>query len=167
MAEVSFKIDGIRELGHALKQLPPAVIGKKGGPLKSAMMTAMLPVLRDAQAKAPVSMGHMIKGEFVPGGRLKRAIKRRRHTNPIKYDEIVGVGVFSGRSRSDLLGAYYAPFVEFGTVKQPPQPFMRPAMEKNRQLIIKKFRTRLAQIIFKEAAKIGAKNAQEIAAKYK
>lgn len=73
----------------------------------------------DAKAKAP-------RGET---GRLKNAIfvarqKKDEEPNEIKF----GVGVRSGKSRTDARGAFYGLFIELGTVKQPRQSFLRNAL---------------------------------------
>jgi HK97 gp10 family phage protein len=148
----------MRETVAALKALPKEIVGKKGGPLKSGMMSAMLPVLRDAQANAPKYEGkdrHFRGGDIVPPGRLKKAIRRRRHPNPRRFDEVVGVGVFGGRSRNDREGAYYAHMVEFGTVLHPePNPFLRPAMVENEQLVLKLFRQKAKAATLRAAKKV-------------
>jgi HK97 gp10 family phage protein len=64
-------------------------------------------------------------------GRLKGAIfsRKQRTRERGKIEQIVGVR--PGRKRDDQRGAFYWSFVEFGTAKQPAQPFMRPALADN------------------------------------
>lgn len=126
-ANVHFKTEGLKALNRVMKKLPKELVGKKGGPLKTALFAASLPVFRAAQEKAPVNKDPKAEQP----GRLKMSIRRRRHTSPKKLDEIIGVGVFLGSSRGDSSGAFYAGFVEFGTVKQSEQPYMIPALEEN------------------------------------
>ena len=90
-------------------------------------MAAALPVLRTAQANVPVDTG-----------RLKHAIKRRRHPNPTVLNEIVGVGVDMGRKRGDTGGAFYGRIIELR------QPFLRPALETNRAKSTAIYATKLA-----------------------
>jgi HK97 gp10 family phage protein len=158
-----FNLDviGTPELIAALKALPKEIVGKKGGPLKSGMMSAMFPVLRDAQATAPVWKGKPRKdrhGNEVEPGRLKIALKRRRHPNPRKLDEIVGVGVFAGRSREDRKGAYYAHFVHKGTVKQRANPWLLKSMERYERDVVKRFNRSATRATLNAAKKIGRKN---------
>jgi HK97 gp10 family phage protein len=158
----SIAVHGTQELIAALKALPKEIVGKKGGPLKSGMMSAMLPVLRTAQAKAPEYTGKERKakgGVTVPGGRLKKAIKRRRHPNPRRFDEVVAVGVFGRRKAGDISPVVYASMVEFGTVKHPqPNPFLRTAMEENSQNVVKIFRQKARLATLRAAKKVGKLN---------
>ena len=48
--------------------------------------------------------------------------------------------------------AFYARFVEFGTVKTPPQPFMRPALEDNITPATEAMKTRLRARLKKAGA---------------
>ena len=162
---ISLKVDviGLRELEKALKDLGVAA-GQKGGPVKTALMAAALPVLRSAQAKVPVSakgtfVGEGEKRKHVKPGRLKRAIKRQRHPNPRYLNEIVGVGVDPGTTRDDERGAYYGYIVEFR------QPFLRPAMESNREKSVQIFKRKLGASIEKIGKQVGNKNAQAVGAK--
>ena len=146
---ISLKVEviGLRELEKALRDLGVAA-GQKGGPVKTALMAAALPVLRSAQANVPVDTG-----------RLKKSIKRQRHPNPRYLNEIVGVGVDPGTKRSDKGGAYYGYIVEFR------QPFLRPAMESNREKSVQIFKRKLGASIEKIGKQVGNKNAQAVGAK--
>jgi HK97 gp10 family phage protein len=68
--------------------------------------------------------------ERIPGT-LKKSIRVRRLDGDPKLD----VRVYAGARQSDKLTAYYAHFVEFGTVKMKAQPFLRPALSKSRSAI--------------------------------
>lgn len=151
--KMSMQVVGLKELEQALKELPKELSGKKGGPVKTALMAAALPVLRSAQANAAKRTG-----------RLRGAIKRQRHPNPKFLNEIVGVGVDPGTSREDARGAWYGHFIEFGTVKNPPRPFLRPALEANRKNSVLIYRKRLAIGIEKIAKQVGNENARRVAA---
>lgn len=159
---VRFEVDGLKAINRAMKKLPKELVGKKGGPLKTALFNASLPVFRAAQEKAPVNKDPKAENP----GRLKMSIRRRRHTNPKKLDEIIGVGVFLGSSRGDRTGAFYAGFVEFGTEAGPklpagqaPQPFMVPALEENTQTAINNFIRKAKQGIDKIERQLAAENA--------
>jgi len=148
--KTTVSVDGLKELEAALKELGSEVAGQRGGLVRTALMGAALPILREAQARAPVDTG-----------RLKGAIKRQRHKNPKYLNEIVGVGVDPGRTRDDPKGAWYGFIVEAN------KPFLRPAFEANRENSVKLFRTKLAAGIEKAAKKIGNKNAAAVGARIK
>ncbi len=147
------EVFGGKELLQALKELGDAA-GQRGGPVKAAAWAAMEPVL--AAAKSNV---HVSKGKKKDKGRLMRAIKRQRHSNPRYLNEIVGVGVDPGKTRDDPKGAYYGYIEEFR------HPFLRPAMEANRGKSTDIFARKLGAGIEKIAKKIGNKNAQAVGAK--
>jgi HK97 gp10 family phage protein len=159
--QFNLDIVGSPQLIAALKALPKEVVGKKGGPLKSGMMTAMFPVLRDGQAMAPVYKGKPRKdkqGNIIPAGRIPIAMARKRHPRPARLDEIVAVGVFAGRSRSDREGAWYAHFVHNGTVKIKANKWLLKVMENHEQNVIKTFRQAATKATLTAARKIGKKN---------
>ena len=165
--QLTYKVVGLREMERALQDLVKDVEGKglvgaRGGPVKSALWAAALPVLR--QAKANVA-------RFSKTGRLKNAIVRQRHKRPRILSEIVGVGVRPGRSRQDKSGAFYANAVhqgartEFGTLKMKARPFLRNAMESKRGEALGIFSRKLGAGIEKIAIKIGNQNAAKIGAR--
>ena len=149
---------GLAELEDALIELGSEVAGKNGGFVRSSLMAAALPVLRDAQARAPVGPSK----EGHAGGTLKKQIKRNRVKNPRAYNELVTIGVpwpqWAPGKHAVLLNDTYGAFVEFGTVKQSAQPFLRPALESNKEKSTKIFSTTLGRKIRSAAKKIGKKN---------
>ena len=172
--KTSMRVDGLKELEWALKELPKELSGKNGGPVKTALMAAALPVLRMAQARVPVAEGD-----------LRRAIKRKRVREPRAYNEIITVGfpmpewqpgthaVLTNKKQGG-----HGMFVEFGTglpKKRTPfsgefmqaRPFLRPALESNREVSTKIYRTKLAAGIEKIAKQVGNKNAAAVANRVK
>jgi len=146
---------GLKELEDALNELGSEVAGKNGGLVRTALMGAALPVLKDAKNRVPVDTG-----------KLRDSLKRSRNKNPdpeIGAKEVVEVGLISRGGR----GTRYGGFVEFGTEKKAPRPYLRPALESNARESINIFRKRLAAGIEREAKKIGAKNAAAIGARIK
>lgn len=102
---------------------------------QAAFRMAAKPIIAAIQAKAPVSdephsryIGGRKVATYYPGN-LKRSFKtltfRRSAAIFIgpKLDKAGSKGDFKG-NRTD---GYYAHFVEFGTIDQPPKPFVRPA----------------------------------------
>lgn len=148
--KTTIDVTGLKELEEALKELGSEVAGRNGGLVRTALMGAALPVLRDAQARVPVDTG-----------RLRDSIKRQRHKNPKYLSEIVGVGVDPGRSRDDESGAWY------GYIVEARHPFLRPALESNREEAVLLFRKKLAAGIERVAKKVGNKNAAAVGAKVK
>lgn len=88
--------------------------------LEEAMQDSVLWVERDAKEFAPVDTGN-----------LRASIASMVESSGVLKSEVRGV-----------IGSNvdYAPFQEFGTSRMGAQSFLRPAMEKNRDRILKRFR---------------------------
>ena len=136
MIEVAERIEGLKDLQKKLSALGPALGGKA---LRNATSAAMLPVLRTARASAPVGSTpeHKThKGRTVFSGFLRRSVARRSYLAKDKMSATAVVGVKAE--------AYYgAQFVELGTSRQPRQPWLTPAMYKNKEQIVLTLRKKL------------------------
>lgn len=159
MASGQIRLDGLKETVLALRELPMEIGGKNGGPLRGALFAATKIIRDGARANAP-------RGEETPmPGNLKRQIYAYRDRNPRgstgaaeRYIISVRKGRRGSRSRKhEQFGqpaarssvnvvagdAYYWFFVEFGTVKQGAQSFMRRAFEENKESAVLRFTTEL------------------------
>lgn len=105
-------IDGLDEIRRAFKLLPTKVAKKV---IRAAIRQSLKPVLATAKDLAPVDTG-VLKGNI----KLRAAARRRKGS--IALEVRVGPGDFKGDQ-------FYAAFIEYGTVKMPARPFMRPAYE--------------------------------------
>jgi len=116
MAEmgISFTFTGGKAIEEILKKLPENVQREIG--LKAVKEGAQV-ILEEAQRMAPVRTG-----------RTFNAIDMQ--TTPKTKGEIsVDIGVMRGAKRGDKKGAWYAHFVEFGTVQKGARPWLRPAFD--------------------------------------
>lgn len=117
------KVTGLAELHRVLQQLPVKV---EKNILRGMIRAACKPVVDVARALAP--MLKEADPRRVPGA-LRRSI--RTMSTAARGAEIKGGVAAGGRARlkgSDA-DAFYASFVEYGTVNTPPKPFMRPAAD--------------------------------------
>ncbi|MBQ0088117.1 MAG: HK97 gp10 family phage protein [Prevotellaceae bacterium] len=89
--------------------------------IEGAMNNAVLRIERDAKINAPVDTGAL--------------------RNSIASTVETGSGVIEGIVYTPL---EYAPYVEYGTWKMKAQPFMGPALNQNRELIIDTLKEALA-----------------------
>ena len=169
--KVEVKVAGLEELEDALKELRMTLgtiptIKRERNLVRESLRVAAKPVLADAKSILRSSAGKN-KSDYKRTGRLLNAIKLKVHPRPKWLQEIYGIGVDPGKTREDETGAYYGHMVELGTVKQTAKPFLRPALEQNRQKSVSIYGLTLGKKIESVAKRIGAKNAQEVGAKAK
>jgi HK97 gp10 family phage protein len=129
----SMELEGLDELLQELKDLPENV---KANAVRNNVQRGAKKVEDIAKRLALQDSGKLAS--------LIKA-KRRRTRFPNFFKSTVGVpkgtaikGV-KHSGRKDPKGAFYAGFVEFGTVKQAPQPFLRPALEQKSPEIVSDF----------------------------
>jgi HK97 gp10 family phage protein len=151
MPAVSFKIEGLSDLVDALtEELPKATATNVQ---KRALMEAADPIEADAKRNAPVRTG-FLKQRIDVGSKLSR---RQKSANKKESKVEIYVGPPS------MTRAIVA---EFGSVKESPRPFMRPAWDGNKQTAFKTIRNILADEIEK-ARQRAARKAARLLAKMK
>lgn len=164
MAEIQ-QVEGLAELGRALRQLPKEIASKNGGPLRKALFQAAKVIREEAKRRAPVHEGPPLKKGRQPSGTLKRNIiaKRDRRPDTVGATERYRVAVRTGK-RQKTGDAFYWRFVEFGhrivprggkrkggiSARRraaqgavPPKPFMRPAFESKKREAVQVFKRTL------------------------
>lgn len=146
MAKV--QVQGLRQLGEAMRGLSADIAGKVG---RQAAAAGAGVVRKAARAKAPVRTGN-----------LRAAIVMKRMAeSPLTAEYVITPrrgktrDVKAAKAGTGALGkdAFYAPFVEFGTVKMPAQPVLRPALQENVQQATEAVARRLKQRLDKVRAK--------------
>lgn len=117
MADI--ELEGVDEILNKLQQIGNNISRLENKALRSAAQ----PVLDDAKSSNSFNdrSGNLRKG-------LK--ISNIKNKEGVKY-------VLVGVDKSDNSKIYYGKFLEFGTSKMSPKPFMQPAYEKNKDNIQK------------------------------
>lgn len=160
--EGEFKIEGLKELDEQIAALG-AVAGSKV--LYSALFAALKPVQDSAKERAPFKSGKLrksIKRQRLKGAKLKNLPFRADAAVIVKsdlfYAEWVERGIEShtvslrqktrGKGTKSLysagLGASFGPSVD---LKARAKPFIRPAYDKNRFVVLDLFKKKLQQRI--------------------
>jgi HK97 gp10 family phage protein len=142
------KVQGLRELGFAMRELSSDIAGKVA---RQATAAGASVARKNIKARAPVDTGNL---------RAAVVMKRERQTN-LTEEYVVAVrkgkrrDVAAAKKGEGKLGkdAYYAHMVEFGTVKTPAQPFIRPGFEESAQPAVEAIAKRLKQRIDKVKSK--------------
>ena len=139
---MTFKVDGLKELQTALQELPKAT-GRNV--MQRTLIKAAKPIETAAIAKVPVATGNLKKSITTS----TRLTKRQRSAQPKRSLVEVYVG-------SSSIGT----LVEFGTSDTPPQPFLRPAWDGNKEQALKIIKDEMGNEIAKAAARLAKKAAR-------
>lgn len=148
MIRVKVRVEGLRELEKALKELPRATAANV---MKRVLMQAGQPVQSEAAALAPVDTG-TLQSRVDMGTRLTR---RQKSKAPKESKVEVYIGVRGQLPRSH--------FQEFGTAEDPPQPYMRPAWDGNKMAVLESIKSLTWAEIEKAATRLARKNARAAA----
>lgn len=138
------RIDGVEKLAAQLKELGAQAGGKT---LRAAALSASLPALKAIQAAAPVGdVAHRTyKGRLVAPGFLRRNIRRKALLHTDRSKAIVLIG--------PAQEAFYAEFLEKGTLKMSAQPFMEQGFDASKQDVVDRLMTALRRGIDRVRAK--------------
>lgn len=180
--EMSFTVTGLKELNAVMEELSEQVGDKKVNSkiLIPAVKEAMQPVFHMAQATAPIDTGGLRLSLQVEARRPTRKDKRSKYV--MATDTVIaavttasgkklakmseeGKGLKQSRKRLQKLGGDPDKFFgiksdaraiaqEFGTSHNPPQPFLRPAIESNKERVV----AGLAQTLGRRIEEFKAKN---------
>lgn len=139
----TIRVHGLKELGESMRGLSEDVRRK----VARAATNAAAQVVRKA------AVGNIVKSPSVQTGNLKRnVITKRIPETSLTSEHIVTVRqgrVTKKQKERGLRDAYYARFVEFGTVKMPAEPFLRPAFDSNKMKAVNAMADRLRARIAK------------------
>lgn len=157
----TFKIEGLAELGKALRELP-ARVARNG--LRVSVYAGAKVVRDEARARAPKAEQPLGPNQ-PPPGTLKRSVimkhipalsslTRQTFFVTVRHGKKYRKQGKKGNLSQD---AWYWRFVEFGTQKMRARPFLRPALEAKRREAGQAMKDRLSQRIEMEANKLSRK----------
>ena len=124
--QAKFEIKGLKKLNKELKKLPEDFRKKA---LNTSVRTAAKIGAERARELVPVESGFLKSGIIVS--------KQKEFS---KWFSQYNVKIVKKKSR-------YAPIIEYGSVKQPAQPFMRVAYEQRKEAMVVTFGNKLRQQI--------------------
>jgi HK97 gp10 family phage protein len=172
---------GFKELDAALAQLPKAAAKRT---LQRTLLKAAQPIADAASANAPRDTGELSEGISV-GTRLGNNVGKAEYAEVMKSGGTKGQAVAAMRgARRDANGGTFAvAFVgprkgktkreaikaivqEFGSVKQPPQAYMRPAWDSEKMNAMAICRRELATEIITTAKRLAKSKRQSADVKY-
>jgi HK97 gp10 family phage protein len=142
--QITVKLEGYAEVAEGLNELPQAT---STNVLKRALLNAAEPIAETAKQLAPRLTGHL-QMSITPSDKLSRRQKTLYHKES-EVEIFVGPGALP-----------QATMQEFGTIHNPPQPYMRPAWEQNKVRALELIKTELADEIEKARQRIARKTAR-------
>jgi HK97 gp10 family phage protein len=137
------KIEGLKEAQKALRKLPDATAKNV---MRRVLKTHGAAIAKRAQELAPENSGDLRESIVVSTKLTKR--QRKQHRKAAKDDVEVYIGA------GEVPQAHLQ---EFGTKNHPPQPFMRPAWDGAKRMILVGIRKDLWAEIKKAAARLARK----------
>jgi HK97 gp10 family phage protein len=151
--KVTFKVEGLNESIEALKELRESLSVSNAtarNTIKRALVYSLEPIAEDASRMAPKRIGTLQTSIVASTTLTKR--QRGEHTKTAPIEAFVGAGPLP-----------HAHMVEFGSAHNAPQPFLRPAVDRNVAEVFKRFADQLKIEIEKTAARAERKLAKLLA----
>lgn len=132
--KVEMQLQGLNGVLETLKSLPPEVVSKRGGPVKAALRKGARVIFKQAQInlQAAVSNATSDGKRYSTGLLLKNLVvtrgKKPIGTNGERYLVRVRRKTY-GRKGKAITTLATANMLEYGTAKQPAEPWLRPAFQ--------------------------------------
>ena len=139
---MAVKLSGVRELDLALAEMKKSTAR---GVLKRVALKALQPVVDAAKAMAPVDDGQL-RDSIVASDQLAGNAKRSA-PKLARGERATGITVYAGTKNRNGVPR------EFGSVRAPAHPFMRPAWDGNKGRLLDSVAKDLAEEIEKTAAR--------------
>jgi len=154
--KVEIKLHGLDDVLRTLQSLPPEVVSKRGGPVKTALARGARH-LRD-RAKENLQASIAQNGEESTG-LLEYNVIASRGKQPIgskgeRYLLRVKRKPYDRPGEEPVTTRKTASFMEYGSSQQPARPWLRPAVHQHGQQTIEIIRAELVRRIDKVVARL-------------
>ena len=120
----TIEVKGLRELGEKLQAMGEEMATKIA---RGATGAAAAKVKAAAQVKAPRRTGNLAKNIITKRLGKSQTSLTSEHIVTVRRSRTKGM------KKAGEQSAYYGQFVEFGSIHNTPQPFLRPAFDENVQ----------------------------------
>lgn len=150
MAKQTFKIEGLKELEEALRELPKATARNV---LVRTLTKEAQPIAHDGQSRAPKLTGGLA-ASYTVGTKLSRR-QKSQHKKESPVEVFVGPSPHPKSIQT-----------EFGNAHQAAKPHLRPAWDANAKGVFDGIKDRLAEEIEKARKRL-ARKAEKLAAQMK
>jgi len=162
----SFRVEGLKGVLDTLQQLPPELVSKNGGPVRSALRKAALVIQKQAQENLQAIIDQPNAGG-IPAestGLLKKNIVAQRIKPPAgqrgeRYMIRVRKKRYEGNAEwKPRTTAQIGTLLEYGTERRPAMPWMMPAFESKRAEAMALFERELPRAIDRIVKKLAKQN---------
>lgn len=132
-------IHGLEEVLTKLKALPPEIVSHRGGVVRSALRKGAVVIQKEAQESVRRIVAQPEDPPYVSTKTLENAIVTARSRNPERkganesYSVLVTRGKKGKYPNGETKAVATARYLEFGTEKRAPTPWMAPAFMSARQ----------------------------------
>jgi HK97 gp10 family phage protein len=161
---VELKLTGIDGVLATLQSLPPEVVSKRGGPVKSALRKGALVILKaEKQALQAAtantsdegkrySTGLLLANLIASRGKAPTSGKGERYLVRVRRKSYARKG---GKATTTLKTAQ---LLEYGSSQQPAEPWIRPAFNANARQAIGTIETELVKALDRVVKKLAQQN---------
>ena len=160
MAHDTQTLHGLDDVLAKLKALPAEIVSKSGGPVKTALRKGAKVIADEAVRNIKAITQPDAGQDYVPTGLLAKSVVVRRDSRPQRsranerYRVLLSRKKYPGRKLGTIATGRY---LEFGTEKQKPTPWLTPAYLAKRQAaldtVVRELRAGIAKVERKLAAK--------------
>lgn len=154
-------IDGVLE---TLKSLPAEVVSKRGGPVKTALRKGALVILKEERARLAASILHTADGaERESTGLLMKSLIASRGKAPTsgkgeRYLVRIKRKTYTRKGGKPVTTLKTAQLLEYGSSKQPAEPFIRPAFRMTAAQAITTIQNELVKALDRVVNKLAQQN---------
>jgi len=162
--KVEFDIKGLEGVVKTLRELPPELVSKRGGVVRRAASKAINVIRNQARVNL---RARTLSGDNSNTGFTAKSVVSKRKKPPagvngerfivtVKYeDHPTSRGVYK---RKKIKANDIAFMMEYGTINQPPEPWLRPAYESKKELAVSTATAEVLSGIKKAVDKLSRQN---------
>lgn len=158
------KLQGLEGVLQTLKSLPPEIVSKRGGPVKVALRAGARVIQKEAALNVARATGDLdAGGEETSTGLLAKNIVATRGKAPTggngeRYLVRVKRKTYPDRTGKPVTTLKTAHLLEYGSSKQPAEPWLRPAFAAKAEQAIRTIESELLRGIDRIVRKLAAQN---------
>lgn len=160
---VELKLTGLDGVLDTLKSLPPEVVSKRGGPVKTALRKGAQVILKAARdnlrastsnqtVEGSESTGLLLKNLIASRGKAPSTGKGERHLVRVRRK------TYQRRGSKPVTTLKSANLLEYGSSKQPAEPWLRPAFLSKAETAIRTIESTLVAEVDKVVARLASQN---------